>query len=99
MAYEIKEMSGSIFANKRKEKDAHPDYQGSIKIGGTEYWLSGWKKTTNSGEPWISLAFKPKDSAKLQPQTTPPAAAPQESTPPKATRPDPFDGFPDDTPF
>jgi uncharacterized protein (DUF736 family) len=62
VTYEIKELSGSVFKNKRKEKDTHPDYQGSIKIEGVEYWLSGWKKQKQDGEAWISLAFKPKEA-------------------------------------
>jgi hypothetical protein len=62
MAYEVKDNSGSLFQNKDKKTDNHPDYSGSIRIDGKDYWLSGWKKVSND-KPWLSLAIKPKDGA------------------------------------
>jgi hypothetical protein len=59
MAYTLKEGQGSIFKNKKKEKDTHPDMTGSIKIDGVEYWLSGWAKGEGAGK-WLSLQAKPK---------------------------------------
>jgi hypothetical protein len=60
MAYETKELQGSLFRNQKREKDSQPNMTGSAKIGGVEYWISGWTK--GEGEKrWISLAFKPKD--------------------------------------
>ena len=59
MAYETKELQGSLFRNQKREKDSQPNMTGSAKIGGVEYWISGWTK--GEGEKrWISLAFKPK---------------------------------------
>ena len=59
MAYETKELQGSLFKNQKREKDSQPNMTGSAKIGGVEYWISGWTK--GEGEKrWISLAFKPK---------------------------------------
>lgn len=52
--------SGSFSANKRKEKDTHPDIKGKATINGVEYWIDGWKKTNDNGI-WYSLSFKPKD--------------------------------------
>ena len=51
--------SGSISANKRKEKDTHPDIRGQATIGGVEYWVDGWMKENDRGK-WYSLSFKPK---------------------------------------
>ncbi len=75
MAYEQKEGGGSLFKNDRKEKETHPNLQGSALIGGVHYWVSGWTKTTGEGDKWISLAFKRKDEKtggqKEEPQKKP----------------------------
>lgn len=59
MAYELKDGQGSLFRNERKEQDNHPDYAGSIMVGGVEYWLNGWLKTGAKGK-FFSLSVKPK---------------------------------------
>jgi hypothetical protein len=56
MAYELKEGSGSLFKNDRKEKSTHPDYAGSIMINGKEHWLSGWIKEGKKGK-FFSLSI------------------------------------------
>jgi hypothetical protein len=61
-AYETKDNSGTMFVNDRKASDKHPDRTGSAVIDGTEYWVSGWLKTSKDGKPYLSLAFKPKDT-------------------------------------
>lgn len=73
MAYEVKDMSGSLFAAKDKKTDKHPDREGSAKIDGKDYWVSGWVKQDRNGKPWLSLSFKPKEE---QRRATP-ASAPQ----------------------
>lgn len=60
MAYEAKDMNGSIFVNDKKTKDNQPDRRGSCKIDGVEYWISGWLKDTN-GKKWMSLSFTKKE--------------------------------------
>ncbi len=52
--------SGALFVNERKEKDTHPDRQGTATIDGVEYWVSGWIKDGKRGK-WLSLAFKRKE--------------------------------------
>ncbi len=66
MAYEVRDNSGSLFQNKDKNSENHPDYSGSIRIDGKDYWLSGWKKVSND-KPWLSLAIKPKDGTVSRP--------------------------------
>lgn len=68
MAYEQRELQGSLFKNEKKEKDTHPNMTGSCLIGGVEYWVSAWTKESQKGK-WMSLAFKKKD------QNAKPAAA------------------------
>lgn len=80
---------GILFENDRKEKDSHPDFKGSINVGGKEFWLSGWRKETSKG-PAISLQVEAKDDAKRTAQRAAQAAKQAESAP------DPFD---DDIPF
>jgi uncharacterized protein (DUF736 family) len=63
--------SGALFKNKEKETDKHPDYQGSINVGGTDYWLSAWLKESKKGEKYMSLAIKAKDGGKASPKTKP----------------------------
>jgi hypothetical protein len=46
----------------QKEKESDRDYSGTLKIGGVEYWLSGWIKTSKKGAKYLSLAVKPKDA-------------------------------------
>ena len=61
MAYEQKDNSGSIWVNDRKEKDTHPDRTGTVKVGGKDYYISGWLKEAN-GKKFMSLSFKPKEA-------------------------------------
>lgn len=70
MAYEQKDMSGSLFKNDKRENDQQPNGRGSAKIDGVEYWMDAWTKTTKNGEKWQSFQFKRKDA---KPAPTPEA--------------------------
>jgi len=52
-------------------EDAHPDRTGSAKIGGAEYWISGWLRTTKKGQPYLSLSFKTKNADNAKPKHSP----------------------------
>lgn len=69
MAYETKDNTGSLFQNTEKRSENFPDYSGSMKIGGHDWWISGWRKTAKDGRPYLSLAFKPKDGTNLRPES------------------------------
>ena len=77
--------SGALFKNDKKETEKHPDYKGSVNVGGTEYWLSAWIKTSKQGTKFMSLSVKPRDEA------------PQRQAPRQAAG--GFDDMPDDVPF
>lgn len=47
---------GVLFKNKKKETDKHPDYNGSINIDGTDYWLSAWINEAQDGSKYMSLS-------------------------------------------
>tara|TARA_Y100001963_G_C6738078_1_gene427413 strand:- start:1096 stop:1338 length:243 start_codon:yes stop_codon:yes gene_type:complete len=57
MAYEIKDGTGSLFTNKNKKTDKHPDYTGKCKIAGVERNVSGWINTSESGIQYMRLSF------------------------------------------
>ena len=66
MAYEMKDMSGSLFKNQKREKDTHPNATGSCLIDGVEYWISSWTKEDKNGNKWQSLAFKRKEEKPVE---------------------------------
>ena len=53
---------GVLFKNDRKESDKHPDYKGSINVGGKEMWLSAWIKEGKKGK-FMSLSVSDKQVA------------------------------------
>jgi uncharacterized protein (DUF736 family) len=59
---------GALFRNTRKEKDTHPDHNGSINVDGHDYWLSAWVKTDKNGNKFFSLSVKRKDGTAERPE-------------------------------
>jgi uncharacterized protein (DUF736 family) len=57
MAYEIKDNSGNLFKNNKKEKESHPDYRGAIKVDGKLYDVAAWVKEGKNGK-FFSLSVK-----------------------------------------
>lgn len=77
MAYEVRDLSGSLFKNDKRTSDNHPNARGSAMVGGVEYWVSAWTKRDKNGNPWQSLSFTPKEQNQPAPMS--------------ATNPDDFD--------
>jgi uncharacterized protein (DUF736 family) len=59
---------GALFRNDDKTEEKHPDYRGTINVGGTEYWVSAWIKTSKRGTKYMSLSVKPKNGDAAQPK-------------------------------
>jgi hypothetical protein len=53
---------GALFRNDDKDpsNDKDRDYSGSLNVEGTEYWISGYVRTSKSGRKFLSLSVKPK---------------------------------------
>lgn len=67
MAYEQRDMSGTLFKNHKKESDRHPDYRGDALINGVPVWMSAWIKEGPKGK-YMSIAFQPKDEQRRSSQ-------------------------------
>jgi hypothetical protein len=71
LAYELRDNSGSLFKNDKKETESHPNATGKVMVAGVEYWISAWTKEGAKGK-FQSLAFKP---CEQQPMTIKQAGA------------------------
>jgi uncharacterized protein (DUF736 family) len=71
---------GALFRNDAKNDNPNaPDYKGSINVGGVDYWLSSWLKTSKDGKKYMSLSVKAKDAAPAPaPAKRAPAPAPMD---------------------
>jgi hypothetical protein len=66
MAYEQRDMSGTLFKNDKREKDTHPNATGTCMVAGVEYYVSAWTKDGKKGK-FQSLSFKRKDAQAAKP--------------------------------
>jgi hypothetical protein len=80
---------GVLFKNEDKQSDRHADYRGNINVGGQEFWLDAWLKTSKAGKKFMSLSIKPKMAQEHR-------GAPANPPAREAHEPPPFD---DDVPF
>ena len=58
---QVRDNSGVLFKNDKKETDKHPHYKGNITINGQDYWLSAWIKEGKGGK-FMGLAVSPKEA-------------------------------------
>ena len=63
----------ALWGNKDKQTDNHPDFKGSLNIGGVEYWVSAWKRKEgqNPASPALSGSIEPKEEKTEAHATTP----------------------------
>lgn len=60
MAYEIKNNSGSLFTNTKKEQETHSDFQGKVNIEGKLYYINMWdnrEKKEKETQPDFNVKF------------------------------------------
>ena len=56
--FETKEKEGSLFANKNKQTDKHPNYTGSCVIEGVRLNISAWVNVARTdGSKFMRLKF------------------------------------------
>lgn len=55
MAFQNKPNTGALFSNRNKKEDKHPDLKGTINLSGNEMNIAAWKRTTKSGQQFLSI--------------------------------------------
>lgn len=83
--------SGALFKNDKEGNENRPDYKGSINVGGVDFWISSWLKTSKKGTKYMSLSVQPKEETHQQGMAQAQQAV---QAPPPAD-----DQFDDDIPF
>ena len=53
--------SGALFKNEDKAEPNQPDYKGSLNVGGKDFWIAAWLKTSKAGKKFMSLSVQSKD--------------------------------------
>ena len=69
---QVRDNSGVLFRNDKRENEKAPNYKGNITVGGQDYWLSAWIKEGKSGK-FMGLAVSPKED--YQPKQAPKKAS------------------------
>lgn len=49
---------GALFKNKDKSNEQQPDYNGKLNVGGKDFYINAWLKTSKKGEKFMSLSVK-----------------------------------------
>jgi uncharacterized protein (DUF736 family) len=52
---------GVLFRNENKKSEKHPDYAGSMDVGGVDHYISAWVKESKQGKKFFSILIKPKN--------------------------------------
>lgn len=60
---------GALFKNEgERKRENGPDYSGSLNVGGEEFFLDAWIKTSQNGRKFMSMSVKPKAAPKPAPK-------------------------------
>ena len=90
MAYELRDGSGSLFRNEKKQPgERTPDYRGDAMVNGARVEIAAWVKESATGKKFLSLKFsEPRE------QTEAPRAAPAARPSPRPHNPTPDTDIP-----
>jgi len=56
---------GALFKNEgERKRENGPDYSGSLNVGGEDFFLDAWIKTSQNGRKFMSVSVKPKAAPK-----------------------------------
>ena len=58
MAFQQKNNSGTLYENKNKKTDKHPDYKGTAIVDGVNKNLAVWINTSQKGEKYMSIRIQ-----------------------------------------
>ena len=78
MAYELRDNSGTLFRNDKREKDSQPHARGEAMIGGVLYEVAAWTKEGRNGR-FQSLSFKEKEAHRERQDSKPKRSYGEES--------------------
>lgn len=71
---------GALFKNEgERKRENGPDYSGNLNVGGEEFFLDAWIKTSQNGRKFMSVSVKPKQQ---QRQAAPTRGRAQHDEPP-----------------
>lgn len=100
MAYQMKDMSGALFANENKNpqdpNDRRPHFKGKVMVNGQIYEAACWWRTREGAQPYLSINIElprvPQGGYQQNPpqggyQQNPPQAAPQNQQYPQQYQP------------
>lgn len=48
---------GAMWPNGDKLTERHPDFKGSLDVGGRQYWVSGWRRKENANPAAPAITF------------------------------------------
>lgn len=68
MNYEMKDNTGTLFRNEKKQSETQPDYRGEALVNGESVWMSAWLNTSAKGTKYMKFAFSPKEERPQQTQ-------------------------------
>ena len=62
--YETRQNWAMLYPAKKKSGDWQADYTGVTVLDGRKYWVLAWKKTSETGEHYLSINVRPKEERK-----------------------------------